>query len=103
MNYRPRNDVVLLRLLKRGVTESGIHLPQISEDDREWIVEGCGPDAKGLIRGDRVIVLLTQGSLVSIPGESDLFAVRQESILAIVGRGEEKNGAKALTKALVPQ
>jgi hypothetical protein len=80
-HIRPRNDIVLVRIRNKGVSERGVALPDISDEGKEYIVEAIGSKVEDIAVGDRVEVLGKRGVTYDfLPGSHDLFIVNQGAI-----------------------
>jgi hypothetical protein len=90
-----RNDMVLVRIVDKGRTESGIAMPDMAQEGKEYIVESIGPKVEGLDIGDKVLVLGARGSTWEfIPNSRDLFIVRESAIPLVYGGTAKRSGAK---------
>lgn len=84
VKYRPRNDKVLLRVIDRGQTESGLQLPQQSQEGQEVIVLAVGPKVEDLKKGDRVIIISEEGGgPTHLRGEKDLYVVKESEVALV--------------------
>jgi co-chaperonin GroES (HSP10) len=87
VKYKPRNDNVLIRLVRRDKV-GGIAVPQVSSEGRSYVVEGLGPKVEGLALGNQV--MMTGQVKVDwdfLPGETDLLIIRQENVLCVIEEG----------------
>lgn len=90
--YVPRNDMVLIRKVKRDRLR-GIIIPDIAQEGSVTIVEACGPDVKdgAALIGKIVLAIGTPGQdLVRIPGTNDMYLTRQGNVLVSVEEGTEE-------------
>jgi co-chaperonin GroES (HSP10) len=104
-NFTPINSNLLIRLdSRKAVSDGGIHLPQVSQRAEQWgevvavpakRIAGKGED-KELVpfrftspikKGDRVLVLPTQGTHYILNGE-DMIILNEERVLAMESRQE---------------
>lgn len=89
MNYKIRNDYVLVRIVDVGQTEKGVAVPEISIHGKEFVVEGFGPDVVGLKKGDKVLMIGKEGvSYYPLPNKRDLIILKEENVVLILGEGE---------------
>lgn len=78
---QPRNDMVLVRIIKRGESRGGIAMPDISAEGTDYIVEAVGPKVVGLEVGDKILPVGRRGvEWDLIPEESDLFILKESNI-----------------------
>lgn len=78
---QPRNDMVLVRIIEKGKTLSGIALPNRAAEGVDYIVAAIGPKVEGLEVGDRVMVIGRRGfEWDVIPGEKDLFLIKETNV-----------------------
>lgn len=90
MNYIPRNDFVVFKLIDKGKLR-GINIPQISSQGKERVIVSVGPKVENLKPGDRVFAIGTVGEdVVMIPTEQDLYLTRESNIVLIVKEDEEE-------------
>lgn len=85
---KPRNDLVLVKVVKVGTSESCIPVPETSSEGERYYVAALGPDVKeGLNIGDRILFGGTPGGgeWTHVPGHRDLVMMRQENILLVYG------------------
>jgi len=91
--YIPRGDIVLFRVVDRGKV-GRVHIPQISKQGKERIVEAVGPDVVGLSVGERVMVIGTVGQdVVELPNEQGLFITKQSNVVLIIKDVEDQPDA----------
>jgi co-chaperonin GroES (HSP10) len=85
IKYIPRNDFVLIRMVKRQVTALGVALPDKSRESTDLFIQAVGPDVTDLEIGDQVLAIGTPGEdLVLLPREKDLVMTKQANILCVV-------------------
>ena len=84
-NFRPRNDIVILRTVPRGESVGGVQLPTTSKEGNRHIVVAIGPKVEGLKVGDEVVPggPTTKAEFYPIPGCSDLSAINQEYCMLV--------------------
>lgn len=51
INFHPRNDWCLLRIVEVGETDSGIAVPQIAVEGKEFVIVAVGDKVEGLRAG----------------------------------------------------
>lgn len=89
MQYRPRNDFVILKLTRIEVNKAGVAIPQGSNESMKWTVHSTGPKVEDLVSGDVVLVMGTQGQdLAPLPRERDLFITKEANVLLVVTEDE---------------
>ncbi len=78
---QPRNDMVLVRIVAKGKTLSGIAMPDTAMEGNDFIVAAVGPAVKDLEIGERVMVIGRRGyEWDVIPGEKDLFLIKETNV-----------------------
>lgn len=88
VNWKPRKDYVVMRLVKAGQTPTGIALPDTASEGVQWYVTDVGPDVEGLKRGDRVEPMGTiDQDIARVPGTRDLFLTKEANIPIVAGKG----------------
>jgi len=88
MNYRPRNDIVVIKVVDKGKVR-GIAMPDVAQEGKERIILAVGPKVEDLKVGDKVLVIGTPGQdLVRIPGELNLFLTKEVNVLVVVVEDE---------------
>ena len=84
MNYRCRNDFVLIRVINKGQAH-GLAMPDKSAEGKERVVEAVGPKVDNLKVGDKVFVIGSMNQdVISLPGERDLFLTRETNVVLVV-------------------
>ncbi len=85
-SFRPRNDYVLIRIVEVGETPSGIAIPQISIEGKEFHIVALGPKVEDLKIGDKVLMVGQQGvDFFPLPRSKDLIMIREEHVVLVVG------------------
>lgn len=106
MNYEhsiPRGDNVLVRLVKKGKSVGGVHIPATSFQGNRYLVVACGPKVEGLAPGD--FVMMTGQQKVDwdfLPLSGDMIVIREANILLVikdappeVAKGESDAGTES--------
>ena len=84
VTYRPRNDLVLSRVVDTG-EQRGILMPQQSIQGKRYLVEAIGPKVEDLQVGDWVFMTGQQKvDWDMLPFSNDLLTIRQENIILVV-------------------
>lgn len=84
MNYRPRNDFVLYRVVNRGM-HRGVVMPDRAAQGKDHVVVAVGPKVVDLKPGDHVKVIGTPGQdVVPLPDDSSLFLTREQNVVLVV-------------------
>jgi len=83
-NFEPRNDWVLIRVVKIGQTDTGIALPDLAIEGKEFVVVAAGPEVQDLMPGDKVL-MIGQRNVVyfEVPGTNDLLVIKQEHVVLV--------------------
>lgn len=91
--YRCRNDFVLVRVVDLGKTESGIALPNMAMQGKEFHVVSVGPKVQDLHVGDKVFMIGTKNShYFELPQSKDLIIIKEEyAVLVDRAYGTEKS------------
>ena len=85
-HYHPRNDWVLIRIVDIDMTESGIVIPQVSEEGKQFHVISFGPKVENLAVGDIVLLSgLRDVHYFEVPGVQNLMLIQQGLVVAVVG------------------
>ena len=92
--YYPRNNTVVLRQHKAGLTKGGLARPDISADSKRYTVEAFGISVDGLSVGDEVIMrshVPTAAGLLSVTAleladDPDLLLIDGDHIICVVQR-----------------
>lgn len=84
--FRPRLDYVIIQIVDVGETESGIALPQVSVQGKQFVVKAIGPDVKADFKvGDFVLMLGSKNiTYFEIPTAKDLIVIKQEFIVLVI-------------------
>ncbi len=91
MILRPRNDGVVIRRVKIGQTDKGVHLPDASIEGVRHIVVTKGPKVEDLEIGDNVLLMGTKGQDYGfIPNTSDLIFTKEGNLALVYEQGEEE-------------
>ena len=81
VTFKPRNDMVLLRMVDVGISKGGVHIPQISDHGKEYHVVAIGPKVEGLAIGDKVMAAgRVNVDFAFLPGFKDLFIIKQDNV-----------------------
>ena len=84
MNFRPRNDFVLIKIVDVGESPGGVAIPQISVQGKEFHVVATGPKVFDLHVGDQVLMVGKQGiDYYPLPNSIDLLVIKQEHVVLI--------------------
>lgn len=81
--YVPRNNFVIVRLINIGRTRDGIIIPDVAKEGKELRVVAVGPKVESLKEGDSVL-MSQHADTFPLPNESDLFAVKEETIAVVI-------------------
>ncbi len=85
---QPRNDWVLIEIIELGKTPSGIAIPEISVEGKEFYVRNIGPKVEDLQIGDRVLMIGRQGvDYFPLPRSSTLIIMREKDVILVDQRG----------------
>lgn len=85
IKYRPRNELVLIRIETVDTNKAGIALPQQSLESRKYIVEAKGPKVEDLEVGDKVLMNGEQGQDWNyMPGCNDLLITHQLNVSLVI-------------------
>lgn len=81
--FHPRGNAVICRLIQLDKDkETGLYLPQVSQEGKQHVVVAVGPDVKGLEPGDKVLAMGTfRVDWDFLPGFRDLFIIRENLCL----------------------
>lgn len=78
---QPRNDMVLVRIVAKGKTLSGIAMPDTAMEGNDFIVAAVGPKVEDLKVGERVMVIGRRGHEWDVlPGTTDLFILKEVNV-----------------------
>mgnify|MGYP001568891782 CR=1 FL=1 len=81
---QPRNDWVLIEIVEVGETPSGIAIPQISVEGKEFYVRNVGPKVEDLVIGNRVLMIGRQGvDYFPLPRSSTLFMIQEKQVVLV--------------------
>lgn len=96
MNVQPRNDYVIIEVVNRGETPSGISVSAYSLEGKDYFVHAKGPAVEHLEVGDKVLAIGTLGEdYAYLPNSSTLFMVKQANIpLVFIGMNRLQGGGK---------
>lgn len=84
MGIRPRNDYVLVEIIEVGETDSGIALPQISIEGKEFHIRAIGPKVEDLTVGDKVLMKGRQGAeYYPLPGSNKLLVIQEQHVVLV--------------------
>lgn len=80
VQYRPRNDNVIIRKVKRGKVR-GLHMPDQSAEGVDFFVVAAGPKVEDLEAGDRVMIMgRGTETYYPVPGEPDLIVIQEKMV-----------------------
>jgi co-chaperonin GroES (HSP10) len=83
--YRPRNDFVVLEIVKRGKSRGGVVLPEKSRESTTTFVVAVGPKVEDLEVGDQVLAIGTPNQdIISLPREKDVVVTREANCILVV-------------------
>lgn len=85
MKYRPRNDLVLVRIQFLATDPAtGVALPERSAEAAQFVVEETGPAVTDLKKGDLVEMRTSKVEEFSrLPRATDLFVTGQENVALV--------------------
>ena len=84
IDFRPRNDYVLIRIVELGQNPAGIAIPQISAQGKEFHVVAVGPDVEDLDVGDKVLMLGSKNTTYfELPNSKDLIVMKEENVVLV--------------------
>jgi hypothetical protein len=87
---RPRNDMVLIRIVDLGMTKGGLATPNIGTQGKEYHVIAFGPKVEDLRVGDKVQVTGKKGvDWDLLPKSTDTFITKQDNVLIVEGNVED--------------
>jgi len=87
VKWKPRNDYVLIRVVDLGSTPGGIVVSDYSIEGKEFVIVAVGEQVKGLVSGDKVLMLGTQGvNYFPLPNSKDLIVMKQEHVVLVQER-----------------
>lgn len=87
--FRPRNDYCLVEIVDVGETSTGIAIPQISIEGKEFYVRAVGSEVDDLEPGDRVLMIGKQGTeYFPLPRSNKLLMIKQEYIVLVMGQSD---------------
>lgn len=74
----PRNDFVLVRIIDKGETPSGIAVSDFSQEGKIYVVESVGSKVENLKKGDKVLVIGAENTTYSfLPNSRDMFIAKE--------------------------
>ncbi len=83
--FRPRNELVIVRVETIDKNRAGIALPGTSLESKKYIVTSVGPKVEDLKVGDRVLINGEKGQeWQNIPGYNDLIVTHQQFVSLII-------------------
>lgn len=84
MKWLPRNDIVLIRVVKVERLPDQISFPDNSIQGKQFVVEAIGPAVKDLSPGDVVMMLGAPNvHYYEVPNSNDLLVIKQEHIVIV--------------------
>lgn len=92
-NYVPRNDFVLLRVVKTKPPIGELHFPDGSSESKKMIVVAVGPAVRDSVSrleaGDEVLALGNMNvNYFEVPHARDLIVIKQEHVVLVMGEGK---------------
>lgn len=85
VNFKCRNDCVLVRIVDKGKTDDGILLPEISVQGKEFIIVSKGSKVEDLEVGDKVLLTgLKNSTYFELPMCRDLILARECDVVLVV-------------------
>ena len=89
VNWQPRNDYVMVKVVKAGQTPSGIAVPDMAAEGLSWYVHRVGPKITDLKPGDRVEIAGEIGQdIARVPNNTGLFITKEANVLLVCPKGE---------------
>ncbi len=86
--YQARDNFVIIRRRKRGLVR-GLHMPDISAEAKDFVVESVGHKVENLKVGDAVMIIGKKGEeYLDLPDEPDLLVIDARLIPYIIYRSE---------------
>ncbi len=78
----PRHDIVLCEMVTVEKTESGIAVPQISQEGKKYVVVKTGPDVKHDLKPGMAVLIKGQEHVdwAFLPNSSRLFICRDKDV-----------------------
>ena len=98
MNFIPRNDFVLVRIVQLKEV-GGLAMPDIAIQGKCFVVVAVGPDVKDLEPGDRVLMIGSEGvHYYPLPSSKDLLVIKQDHVVLVYaeneGQDENRDGSR---------
>ena len=84
MKYRPRNDYCLIKVTSLGLTPSGLAMPDVSVQGKEYFVVAKGPMVEDLAVGDKVLMVGSPNEdYAYLPNSKELLIIKQANIVLV--------------------
>lgn len=94
MNYTPRNDFIIFRLVNRGELR-GVAMPDVASQGKDMLIVAVGPKVTDLKPGMKVWAIGQKGQdLMAFPDDPTLFLTREANVVLILGE-ETSNDKEA--------
>ena len=91
VTYRPRNDMVLIRM-ERVEQIGKVLMPEASIQGYRYRIAAIGPKVEGLKVGDVVICTGTVGvDIGALPNDSKLYLTREQNVALVMEQAGELN------------
>ncbi len=85
VNFRCRNNNVLIQMTNVGETDTGIALPDIAVQGKKFHVVGKGPKVEDLQIGDEVLMTgLKNTTYFELPFAHDLIMTLEEYVVLVI-------------------
>lgn len=84
MKFQPRNDWVLIRIVRLDATDQGLAMPDSAIEGKTFHVVAAGADVEDLEPGDRVLMIGQRNTTYfEVPNSRDLIVIRQEYVVLV--------------------
>jgi len=82
MNWQPRNDYVIFRMVDTGVSPGGVAVPEISIQGKQFFVVATGPKVEGLDIGEEVLMTGREGfDYFPLPNTKGMFLTQEKNVV----------------------
>lgn len=82
MNWQPRNDYVIFRMVDTGVSLGGVAVPEISIQGKKFYVVACGPKVEDLDIGEEVLMTGREGfDYFPLPNTKGMFLTQEKNVV----------------------
>jgi hypothetical protein len=96
---KTRNEFVLVKIITKGETTTGIALPDASQEGKDYIVMAIGPKVEDLDVGDKIMVIGQANSTFAfLPSSNELFITSEAFIPYRIVFGEDEFTSRANSK-----